>query len=442
MNTYETKKQELVQTFQQAHGNITLAKDTSNLFRHRRHSQSARVDVRHFMDVVSVDRQQQLAEVEGMTPYWKLVDATLAQGLMPPVVPELKSITIGGAVTGLGIESSSFKYGLVHESIRDMEIILGDGSIVYATADNEHRDLFFGFPNSFGTLGYVLKLTVPLVPVKKYVALTHIRFADTRTFFAEMEKFCDERAYDFIDGTIFGRSEMYLTLGKFTDAPPYASDYTYRAIYYKSIRRRQQDYLTIKDYIWRWDTDWFWCSRHLFAQNPLVRLLLGRRFLNSITYGKIMRLNHRWQLSNLCGLSRKRQPESVIQDIEVTVDKAADFLEFFLREIAILPIWVCPTSMHNNEATYPLYIMIPNQLYVNFGFWGMVPTTHEDGHYNRMIERKVRELNGKKSLYSSSYYSEEEFWQIYNRPAYEKLKQQYDPQRRFPDLFQKCVLAV
>ena len=53
---------------------------------------------------------------------------------------------------------ASFKYGLVHETLLELEVLLGDGSVVPATPDNEHRDLFFGFPNSYGTLGYALRV--------------------------------------------------------------------------------------------------------------------------------------------------------------------------------------------------------------------------------------------------------------------------------------------
>jgi len=42
-------------------------------------------------------------EVEGMCTYEDLVDATLPFGFMPCVVPELKTITIGGAISGIGL---------------------------------------------------------------------------------------------------------------------------------------------------------------------------------------------------------------------------------------------------------------------------------------------------------------------------------------------------
>src|SRR5213080_4358702 len=116
------------------------------------------------------------AVVGGMTTYEDLADATLAHGLMPLVVPELKTITLGGAVTGLGVESTSLRNGLPHESVTALEILTGDGRVITATEGNEHGALFRGFPNSYGTLGYALSLTIELEPVKPFVHLQHFRF--------------------------------------------------------------------------------------------------------------------------------------------------------------------------------------------------------------------------------------------------------------------------
>ena len=81
----------------------------------------------------------------------------------------------------------------------------------------------------------------------------------------------------------------------------------------------------------------------------------------------------------------------------------------------------------------------PEQLYVNFGFWDSIPTEREPGHYNRRLEAKVEELDGHKTLYSDSFYTREQFWRLYNRPVYQKLKDRYDPGKRFKDLYDKCV---
>jgi hypothetical protein len=42
-------------------------------------------------------------------------------------------------------------------------------------------------------------------------------------------------------------------------------------------------------------------------------------------------------------------------------------------------------------------------------------------------------------LYSTSFYSPEEFWRLYNGPAYEVVKKTYDPGARLLDLYAKCV---
>ena len=437
---YEDKKQQLSRQLRQAAGGVRLQKRTSNLFRSREQATSGRLDVRSLDQVLAVDSGAQTVEVEGMTPYVDLADACLAEGCMPLVVPQLKSITIGGAVSGIGIESSSFRHGLPHESVLDMEVLLADGEVVYCTPDNEHADLFHGMANSYGTLGYILKLRARTMPVKPYVELEQRRFGDAEAYFAAVGEACRGDA-DFVDGTIFDAGEMYLTLGRFREQAPYRSDYTWLKMYFRSIREREQDFLSVRDYLWRWDTDWFWCSKNLYVQNLPMRLLLGRRRLNSISYQKVMRWNDRVGLMAALNRLLDRRPESVIQDVDIPLDRAPEFLRFFLEEIGIRPVWMCPIGGHDPERYFPLYPLHGEGLYVNFGFWDIVPNPGKQppGYFNRKVEDKVRELGGVKSLYSDAFYDEETFWQLYDGERYFELKRRYDPENRLKNLYQKCV---
>jgi len=409
---------------------IGLAKSTSNLFRHRLQTGTKRIDVRCFHHVLDIAPSSRIADVEGMTTYEELADETLKHRLLPTVVPQLKTITIGGAISGIGIESSSFKYGLVHETVEEMEILLGDGSTITCSA-TQNSDLFYGFPNSYGTLGYVLRLKVKLIPAKRFVKLTHTKFTDPAMFFAQIEALCEGPRFDYIDGVVFSGGEMYITTGEFTDDAPFVSDYTYMKVFYQSIRQREVDYLTAKNYIWRWDTDWFWCSKHFYVQHAPVRLLATRWLLNSKTYQRIMRLSHK--------IMPDSNTESVIQDVDIPIEHTVEFLDFLLREIGVLPIWICPFRSYDPSVTYDLYALDAKKLYINFGFWDTVPSTQPEGHFNKKIEAKALALEGKKGLYSTAYYDEETFWQIYNRPAYEALKNKYDPGRCFKDLYEKTV---
>jgi FAD/FMN-containing dehydrogenase len=423
-------------------GRVGLARETSNLFRDRAEKPAPRINLRHFDRVLAVNPEAGTVTAEGMTTFVDLADATLAHGTMPQVVPQLKSITLGGALAGVGIEATSFKYGLVHDSVATFEVLTGDGSVVTCTRDNEHRDLFYGFPNAYGTLGYALSVTQRTRPVKPFVQVEHHRYRDAAACFADVAQLAEQKDTDFLDGVVFAPGEMYLTRGTFVETAPHTSDYTFEHIYYRSIRDRASDFLTVRDYLWRWDTDWFWCSKNVGAQNPILRRIYGRNRLNSITYQQIMRWNSRHGFTRAWSRFRGVSPESVIQDVDIPIQRAAEFLEFFHAEVGILPVWICPIHAPPASERYPLYPMLPDGLYVNFGFWDVVrdATPRPPGWYNRKIERKVDSLGGIKSLYSDSYFTPEEFWSIYNRDAYRALKGRYDPKGVLGDLYEKTVL--
>jgi FAD/FMN-containing dehydrogenase len=437
---------------------VRLAKRTSNLFRPRERRTAKGLDVSDLDKVLLVDSVTRTAHVQGMTTYEHLVDATLAHGLMPTVVPQLKTITIGGAFSGLGIESSSFRMGLPHESVREVEVLTGGGEVLVARPDGEHSDLFHALPNSYGTLGYVLRLVIDLEPVKPFVRLRHVRFQDLTALTEAIGLIVDAGSFDgevvdFLDGTVFTPDEAYLTLGTWAEAAPFTSDYTGEHIYYRSIQTRDVDYLTVLDYLWRWDTDWFWCSRAFGAQNPRIRKLWPKRWLRSDIYWKLIRLENRFhvaaRLEQRKGLPRR---ERVVQDVEIPLARTAEFLQWFLRNVPIEPVWLCPIKLRDTGATrqfarthgtppWPLYPLRPGETYVNVGFWSTVPITPgaHDGDVNRTIERVVAERNGHKSLYSDAYYAEGEFWALYGDDDYHAAKRRYDPQGRLLDLYAKAV---
>jgi FAD/FMN-containing dehydrogenase len=434
LQQHAKKKEALAAQLRSSTGTVALHKETSNLFRDRAAGERRRLDVRAFNEVLCI--KENFVDAEGMVTYEALVEACLAHGVMPAVVPQLKTITLGGAVAGVGIESSSHRYGLVHDTMLELDVLLGDGRVVACTPHNERRDLFFGFPNSYGTLGYALRVRAKTIPVKPFVHLRHVPF----TSFGELQKVLDAGGEDFVDGTVFEPGRMFLTLGRFTDSAPYTSDYRFEKIYYRSIAEREEDYLTVSDYIWRWDTDWFWCSKNVLAQNPLMRrFVYGKEKLGSRTYTKIMRWNSRIGVTKKIERVLGLHSESVIQDVDIPLRNAARFLEFYSKEIALWPMWICPIGPKAGKfSLYP----VGDEWTINFGFWDVKRTRekHAPGHFNKLIERKVAELGGIKSLYSDSFFARDEFAARYGGAEYAKLKAKYDPAGAFPQLYEKCVL--
>jgi len=423
---------------------IRLAKRTSNLFRARGSTVGPGLDVSGLNGVISIDTAARTADVQGMCTYEDLVAETLPHGLIPLVVPQLRTITLGGAVAGLGIESTSFRSGLPHESVLEMDIFTGAGEVMTASPDNEHADLFRAFPNSYGSLGYATRLRIRLEQVPRHVALRHVRFHEPDKLAAAIVQITDSGRWDGeqvdgLDGVAFEPGEYYLTLARWTDEPGPTSDYTGQQIYYRSLQQRETDRLTMNDYLWRWDTDWFWCSGAFGVQNPRIRRFWPRRYKRSDVYHRLVGLDHRFgimdRLDRRAGRPRR---ERVIQDIEVPVENLPDFLDWFDEAVGMRPVWLCPLVARHDWPSYPLR---PGKTYVNVGFWGAVPTGPDapNAPHNRAIEAKVHELGGHKSLYSEAFYDRETFDQLYGGANLAVVKQTYDPHDRLISLYEKAV---
>ena len=434
---------------------VRLAKATTNLFRVRSVTSAPGLDVSGLTSVIEVDPEARVAEVQGMCTYEDLVDATLPHGLIPLVVPQLRTITLGGAVTGLGIESTSFRNGLPHESVLEMDVLTGAGDVVTTRPGD---DLFDAFPNSYGSLGYATRLRISLERVPAYVALHHVRFDDAALMATTIAAITESGEYDGLrvdglDGVAFAPGELYLTLARWTDdatsVPGVStpSDYAGSKIFFRSLREREHDLLTMYDYLWRWDTDWFWCSGAFGAQNPTIRRLWPRRLRRSDVYMRLLALDRRFDIADrLDRRAGRPERERVVQDIEVPVERLPEFLEWFDAEIGMRPVWVCPLVSTGPDGrgsgrgwtTYPL---APGETYVNVGFWGTVHVGPDasQGPRNRAIEAKVHELGGHKSLYSESFYDRETFDRLYHGDDLAVVKQRYDPAHRLTSLYDKTV---
>ncbi|AXT86104.1 FAD-linked oxidase [Aeromicrobium sp. A1-2] len=423
---------------------IRLAKKTSNLFRPRQSSDSPGLDVSGLDGVIAIDIEARTADVQGMCTYERLVDETLSHGLIPYVVPQLRTITLGGAVTGLGIESTSFRNGLPHESVLEMDILTGSGEIVTATPDGEHADLFDAFPNSYGSLGYATRLRIRLEKVPDFVALRHVQVVDAAAavraikLIAETGEWRGERV-DGLDGTAFSPDGIYLTLARFTDVEQPVSDFTGQQIFYRSIAERETDALTMHDYLWRWDTDWFWCSGAFGAQNRWVRRIWPRRLRRSDVYHRLVGLDEKIGLSRLLDRIKKVPGrERVIQDVEVPIGRLPEFLEWFDAEVGMRPVWLCPLR---TTRAWPVYPLATGETYVNVGFWGTVevPAGSPTGAVNRRIEDFVHDLGGHKSLYSEAFYDQKTFDQMYGGEVLAAVRRRYDPEGRLSTLYEKAV---
>jgi FAD/FMN-containing dehydrogenase len=438
---YEDRKKRLLDSLGAATGGVSLGKRTSsNLFRYQPRSRAGRrVDLFGFNRVLRVDAARRLLEVEGLATFETIVDHTLPHGLSPLVTPELKHITIGGAIVGIGIESNCYRHGFVHDGLVEAEVLLPDGRIVSCGPQGEHADLFRALPNSYGTLGYILRATLRLMPALPHVHLHTTRFRDVDAYLAAMRAATERADVDFVEGTFYSASNLFLTVSRFVERPPRVDDILRRNIFYRLIEREPDVYLTTKDYLFRYDPDWFWNLPETPAYD-LFRRFAPAGLRNSGFYKRY--IDAKTRLLDRIAPGRAETEEPLIQDWEVPWEQAAELTRFALREVDLggRP-WI--VTAIRTPASPTLYPIRADTLYYNLGCYCQVkkPAGRDAFHYTRIMDRKCFELGGIKMLYSSTFLSKDEFGRLYNGAAYAELKKRYDPAGRQKGLFEKCVIS-
>lgn len=382
-----------------------------------------KVDVSDLNEILSIDPDARTCVAEPGVTYVDLVRATMRHGLVPIVVPELETITIGGAVAGCSLESMSFQHGGFHDTCLEYEVITAAGEVLTCTPDNEHALVFQMIHGSFGTLGILSKLTFKLVPAKPYVRVeyeTHGSFASYR---AAIERRYARPDVDFMDGIIHSPTQCVLSLGRFVDRAPYTHRYDWVTPYYQTTARRREDYFKTPDYLFRYDRG----VTNPTPKSAVGRLLVGK-FLDSATLLRLAEKLNRFLPAERPG---------VTLDLFLPLSRMEDFLTWHTEALGHYPLWCVPYKrVRDYEWIDPgFYASTKDELFVDLAIYGMAQPVGRNVY--RELEVALPRFNAIKTLIAFNYYSEEEFWAVFNKPHYDAVKRVTDPNNRFRDLYTK-----
>lgn len=387
-----------------------------------------KIDVSDLNEVLSIDVERRLCVAEPGVTFVDLVKATFAHGLVPIVVPELKTITIGGAVAGCSIESMSYRFGGFHDSCLEYEIITAKGEILTCTPDNEHRLIFQMAHGTFGTLGVISKLTFRLVPSKPFVHVTYEKHGSLEAYKASIQSHYEKQDVDFMDGIIHSPTELVLSVGQFVDEAPYSHSYDWMRVYYLSTKTRKEDFLRTPDYFFRYDKG----VTNVTPKSFLGRLLFGK-FIDSDKVIRIVRA------------LRRVLPETIIPvtlDTFIPFSKTEEFMVWYEKEIDHFPLWCVPYKrMRPYEWIDADYLKkAPDELYLDLAIYGL--HREDNAATYKLFEEELMKLGALQTLITPNYYSEADFWKIWNKPNYDAVKRRTDPDGIFRDLYAKTCRAA
>lgn len=414
----------------------------TNSTRSRNIDRSQLIDIRRLSNIVEINPDKRYVLVEPNVTLEQLVDATLEYGLIPPVISEFPAITVGGAIQGGVGESSSFKWGCFHEPCLEYEVVQGNGDRILASPD-KNADLFRGISCSYGSLGIITMVKLRLIPAPPKIKLAYHKIGS----YEEAVKLIGKHTKpsrdgpDFIDSIMFSKTSGLIMIGSFTtqtDLPEasfhkFSDEWFY--LYAQQIANSpdvHEELVPVKDYLFRYDRGAFWMGREGFSVLHLPFTRFTRLLLAPLLKTRTMyRFLHGARLGQ----------QFLVQDICLPKDNVVPFMKFIDKNYEIYPLWLCPLKPSKKEILSPT--QLDTGLVINVGVWGAMSEDYEKFvRNNRQLEKEVYKFGGRKVLYAHTYYSKAEFWRIYNRVQYNKLRKKYSAEVVFPDIYEKTNVSV
>lgn len=471
--TVEALRKELAHSFAQKQS-VSISRSTgqSNTTRSGKYKEKTRsLSAKNFNKILRFDPQRRSILVEPRITMEELVNATLAQGLIPEVVPEFKGITVGGAVMGAAIESSSHAHGQFNDICLAFEMLLGDGTLIQASR-NENSDLFYGISGSYGAFGFLTSVEIALAPACESITLTYKRYNDMGSMLNDLRMVKNEKnPPDYIEGILFTEKHGLIIEGRPSGpadlALKEASTTKFWDQWFVQHARQinadvHKERMPLRDYLFRYDRGAFWMGYYALHPQFLWRHLLKRQLKNLRPSKKELSSFPKDPLSavflpRLLGSMMGSQqlysslhavPESwfshsfVVQDFYIPEANVEKFIGEEIKEAGIFPLWLCPMrGTSTRQFLAPHYCNRTLNQFINVGVYGIPKNSRSPRQATADLEELASSLGGRKMLYSQSYYTPEKFWEIYPYEDYQRLRELCHADGVFLPLDQK-VLSI
>ena len=312
--------------------------------------------------------------------------------------------------------------------------MLANGEVVTAS-DQERPDLLAGAAGSCGTLGVITMLEIRLIEAAKFVEVTYLPAKRIGDAIQKIKEETTSASIDYLDGIIYSPTLTVVMTGRMIDTCPAhtriqrftrASDPWFYQ-HARDLMARHHGPVTeavpLVDYLFRYDRGAFWGGQHAFNYFMAPFNRLTRWTLDSFMRTRVM-----YHAFHESGLGQ----QTIVQDLALPFSTAHTFIDYINAEFKFFPLWLCPVRpcRQGPQGPHRSFSMgkdiSPDDILLNVGVWGMGPKDYDlFVGVNRKMEQKLRDLSGLKCLYAHAYYTEEEFWDIYDLGSYQALRAKY-----------------
>ena len=248
---------------------------------------------------------------------------------------------------------------------------------------------------------------------------------------------CEEESTYYVEAVLIDDNRGVVISGKLsekTDVPIRTYSHASDAWFYMQAEdvakseKLHEELVPIADYLFRYNRGAFWMGEYVLTVLHVPHHKLFKFFLNP------------WMNTRKC-YDAMHDPnisqEYFIQDFYVPFEKTLEFLEYSNDNLGIYPIWLCPMKPTRQAQNLSPHFGTANML-VDVGIYGQSEKYLKDPvGMNLAFEDYAHSMNARKMLYAHAYYSEEDFWNIYDHQWYMELRKKYHAIPGFPEVWDK-----
>lgn len=408
-------------------------------------------------DILELDEKSMTLRVEPMVTVGEVTKYLIPRGYTLAVTLEIGDATLGGLAMGTGMTTHSHKVGLYHENVVSYEVVLGDGSLMKASSE-ENEDLYKTLPWSHGSLGFLVALTLKLVKIKPFIKMTYIPVRGQKEYCDKIRKLSggcskDDKIPDYLEATIFNRAEAVIMVGEYSNydstlsvnhCTKWHKPWFYK--YAESFLTQGQhvELIPIREYLLRHNRAIFWVVESMipFGNNPLFRLLFGWLLPPKPAFLKF---------TTTPGIRAYTFARQVFQDIVLPIDELEQQIAISEKLFDAYPLLVYPCRIYDHgarsgqlRAPAKKYLVPETNyaMYNDLGIYGVPGYVKNKKPYNpvkamRNMEKFTREVGGFSFLYADIFMTREELEEMFDLELYEHVRKQYAAEGAFPHLYDK-----
>ncbi|CAG9766410.1 unnamed protein product [Ceutorhynchus assimilis] len=419
-------------------------------------SQCHKVDVNLF-NILQLNEDSLTVRVEPMVTVGEITNYLIPKGYTLAVTLEIADATLGGLAMGTGMTTHSHKVGLYQENIESYEVVLGDGSFVRASRQ-ENEDFYKCLPWSHGSLGFLVALTLKIVKVKPYIKMTYLPVKGQKNYCDIIRLLSGDSGSDYsvatyVEATVYNKNEAVIMTGDYSDydknLPINHLSAWYKPWFYKYVEQflskgKHTELIPLREYLLRHNRAIFWVVESMipFGNHFIFRWLFGWLLPPKPAFLKF---------TTTPGIRAFTFTKQVFQDIVLPIRKLEEQIDKSTELFDTFPLLIYPCKIYNHGKSSG-QIKSPKQeylidgtnyaMYNDLGIYGVPGYVRRKQPYNavkamRNMEEFTRQIGGFSFLYADIFMSRTEFEEMFDLSLYEVVRKKYKAEGNFPHLYDK-----